>query len=85
MNKLANCLAKSKTLLPAADYLPCFAQEIIAKLLCDDNSNTIFYLSQKNLLAALSEKDLIRAPRQNQAIFFLWPKWVKFGLESVKL
>ena len=36
-------------------------------------------------MAALLEKDLIRAPRQNQAIFFLWPKWVKFGLESVKL
>ena len=26
--------------LPAAGYIPCFAEEIIAELLCDDNSNT---------------------------------------------
>ena len=30
-----------KKLLPAAGYKPCLAREIIAKLLCDDNSNTV--------------------------------------------
>ena len=29
--------------LPTAGYKPRFAQEIIAKLLCDDNSNAVYH------------------------------------------
>ena len=38
--KTQNCFAKSKKFSPAAGYKSCFTREIIAKLLCDDNSNT---------------------------------------------
>ena len=34
-----NALQNQKHFSPAACYKPCFAREILAKLLCDDNSN----------------------------------------------
>ena len=77
--KMLNCFAKSKIFLPAAGYKPCLAQEIIAKLLYDNNFNAV----KDNQVKLYSDEKIKPVPVPSRSVPYHLKAWVADSLENL--